>query len=112
MAYRVNCDNEACGAEIDAQPTGQPALAARRRVYCPRCAAYLEGVEEELRKEESRLAREAADWIDTRRAELMKKLVPARQLGAAPTSPPEPVLGNPPRAVAAPSPWPIAVVPE
>ena len=109
MAYRITCDNEACANEVDSGP-GQPGLQPRRRVYCARCAAYLEGVEEELRQEESRLAREAAARIDALRTERMKRLVPKNQLGAAASAPPEPVLGNPPREAAAPSPWPVAVV--
>lgn len=81
MAYRLTCDNEACGAEIDSGP-GQPGLASREKVYCSGCAAYVTQVENQLRVEMTQFAHEGAARLAARRQELMAKMLPVSRGGS------------------------------
>lgn len=78
--YVLTCDVEACGAEIQRGP-GQPSLHRAERIHCPRCAEYVAQVEAQLRVEMARLTHEGIDWLNTRRAELMAKMLPAERGG-------------------------------
>jgi hypothetical protein len=75
VAYKLNCDVEACGAEIASGP-GQPGLVSRERVFCNRCAGYVESVEAQLHREAVTFAVEGATRLAARRQELMAQMLP------------------------------------
>ena len=75
MSYSLKCDVEACGAEIASGP-GQPGLVSRERIYCNRCAGYVEAVEAQLHREAVTFAMEGTAKLATRRQELMAQMLP------------------------------------
>jgi hypothetical protein len=75
MSYRLACDVEACGAEIASGP-GQPGLVSRERVFCNRCAGYVESVEAQLHREAVQEAIKGAAHWQARRQELMAQMLP------------------------------------
>jgi hypothetical protein len=79
VAYRLNCDVEACGAEIESGP-GRPGLVAAPLIYCNRCSAYVEAVEAELHRENVKIAMQGVEQLRARRQELMAAMLP-KELG-------------------------------
>ena len=86
MAFKSWCDNEACGAEIEASATGRPMCMGKRELLCPRCFAMTEAVETQLRVEATEMALTLAADIDKRRAELRAQYL-APQVFPAETAP-------------------------
>lgn len=78
--YSLRCDNAACGDLVDEGP-GQPALSGKPRLFCNRCATYVEQVEAQLRVEMTRFAHEGVERLNKRRAELMAQMLPAGRGG-------------------------------
>jgi hypothetical protein len=80
MAYRLTCDNAACGEEIEAGE-GQPTLMARNRLYCKRCAGVVAQVETEIRKVASQKAHLMAAEIEAMRQDLLARMLPPQRGG-------------------------------
>lgn len=91
--YRLTCDNESCGAEVDSGP-GQPALALRQRIYCPACSAYVAKVEEQLKIEMTKFAHEGIERLNARRQELMAQMLPVSRGGSGDGFAQWPIVGE------------------
>lgn len=78
--WETRCDNAACGAVIESGP-GRPALTAKEHIYCSGCAAYVAGVEAQLKREMTQFAHEGIERLKKRREELMAKMLPAARGG-------------------------------
>ena len=81
MAYKLTCDNKSCGSVVDSGP-GQPALAAKQTLYCHDCGIVAAQVEATLQSEMIQLAHEGIERINTRRGELMAKMLPQTRGGS------------------------------
>tara|TARA_R110000868_G_scaffold3130_1_gene20779 strand:+ start:58 stop:339 length:282 start_codon:yes stop_codon:yes gene_type:complete len=80
MAFRVTCDIAACGAEIQSGP-GQPMLAAKKDVYCERCAGHIAAVEIEVAREANRLGWKLVEEINALRQQKIEEALPAQKGG-------------------------------
>lgn len=80
MAYRLSCDNESCGKEIESGE-GQPGISVKSRIYCSECAGYVRQVEEALKVEMIQFAHEGVERLNARRQELMKQMLPSSRGG-------------------------------
>lgn len=76
MSYKLSCDNKVCGAEIESADSGRPQQTAKRRIYCERCAAHVDAVETELRKQATLRALTLSEEIEALREKLMAEYMP------------------------------------
>lgn len=79
--YRLTCDNESCGEEVDSGP-GQPALSAKQRIYCEACAGYVAQAEAQLKTEMVQFAHEGVARLNARRQELLGQMLPKNRGGS------------------------------
>ena len=78
MAYELRCDNAVCGVVLERGDTGRPSLSPKRHIYCKRCTALVEAVEEQVRREVTAKALVLAGEVEEIRQRLMREMWPVQ----------------------------------
>ncbi len=76
MAYELRCDNSVCGVVLESGDRGRPSLSPKRHIYCKRCQALVEAVEEQVRREVTSRALTLAGEVEAIRDRLMREMWP------------------------------------